>query len=178
VKRIGVLTGGDDARGLDAAIRAIVRRGIGQSREGGIDAVRRTVDDLRLDGLIAIAARGCSRPVRARPARASRSWAGRRRSTDMSGTDACIGFRTAVQVATDAIDRLPSSATFSAAGRRSPRTGSSRRGSDPSPSWRSAARGPRCGVAGTRIVEVPLETAARVRRVPDGLFDLAEGVFE
>jgi len=157
VKRIGILTGGGDAPGLNAAIRAIVRSGIavhgyemfgfrdgwrgvidgavqeltlesvqgilhrggtilGSSganplHEDGLERVNTTVADLALDGLIAIGGEGtltaaaalidAGLPVIGIP---------KTIDNDLSGTDACIGFRTAVQVATDAIDRLHSTA--------------------------------------------------------------------
>jgi phosphofructokinase-like protein len=157
MKRVGILTGGGDAPGLNAAIRAIVRRGIGHHgdeifgfrdgwrgvveadvielsiasvrgilhrggtilgssgtnpfHEGGIGAVQRTVDDLRLDGLIAIGGEG-TLSAAARATREGLPVVGVPKTidNDLSGTDACIGFRTAVQVATDAIDRLHSTA--------------------------------------------------------------------
>jgi 6-phosphofructokinase 1 len=157
LKRIGVLTGGGDAPGLNAAIRAIVRRGIGHHgdeifgfrdgwrgvvdadvielsiasvrgilhhggtilgssgtnpfHEGGIEAVRQTVEDLRLDGLIAIGGEG-TLSAAARATREGVPVVGVPKTidNDLFGTDACIGFRTAVQVATDAIDRLHSTA--------------------------------------------------------------------
>ena len=155
--RIGILTGGGDAPGLNAAIRAIVRKGttahgvemlgfrdgwrgvmegevreltkesvqgilhrggtiLGSSgadpyHEGGIERVRQTFADLALDGLIAIGGEGTlgaaahmseeGLPVIGVP---------KTIDNDLSGTDACIGFSTAVQIATDAIDRLHSTA--------------------------------------------------------------------
>jgi 6-phosphofructokinase 1 len=155
--RIGILTGGGDAPGLNAAIRAIVRKGtavhgaemlgfrngwrgvidgdvreltkesvqgilhrggtiLGSSgadpyHEGGTAKVRRTFADLALDGLIAIGGEGTlgaaahmteeGLPVVGVP---------KTIDNDLSGTDACIGFGTAVQIATDAIDRLHSTA--------------------------------------------------------------------
>jgi 6-phosphofructokinase 1 len=155
--RIGILTGGGDAPGLNAAIRAIVRKGtavhgaemfgfrngwrgvmdgdvreltkesvqgilhrggtiLGSSgadpyHEGGTATVRQTFADLALDGLIAIGGEGTlgaaahmteeGLPVVGVP---------KTIDNDLSGTDACIGFGTAVQIATDAIDRLHSTA--------------------------------------------------------------------
>ena len=155
--RIGILTGGGDAPGLNAVIRAIVRKGTavhgaemlgfrngwrgvmdGDVREltkesvqgilhrggtilgklgadpyheGGTAKVRRTFADLALDGLIAIGGEGTlgaaahmteeGLPVVGVP---------KTIDNDLSGTDACIGFATAVQIATDAIDRLHSTA--------------------------------------------------------------------
>ena len=155
--RIGILTGGGDAPGVNASIRAIVRKGmavygaemlgfqngwrgvmegvvreltiesvqgilhrggtiLGSSganpyHEGGIGKVRQTFDDLALDGLIAVGGEGTL------GAAAQMSEEGlpvvgvpKTIDNDLSGTDACIGFRTAVQIATDAIDRLHSTA--------------------------------------------------------------------
>jgi phosphofructokinase-like protein len=155
--RIGVLTGGGDAPGLNAAIRAIVRKGTtvhgaemlgfengwlgvmeGDVREltresvqgilhrggtilgcsganpydeGGIGRIRQTFADLALDVLIAIGGEGTlgaaahvndeGLPVVGVP---------KTIDNDLTGTDACIGFSTAVQIATDAIDRLHSTA--------------------------------------------------------------------
>ena len=157
MKRIGVLTAGGDAPGLNAAIRAAVRSAIGvyglevagflngwrgviegdvapltassvqgilhlggtilgssgtdPYHSGGIGAVRRTLTDLELDGLVVIGGEGTMRaaallaedglPVVGVP---------KTIDNDLSGTDACIGFATAVQVATDAIDRLHTTA--------------------------------------------------------------------
>jgi ATP-dependent phosphofructokinase / diphosphate-dependent phosphofructokinase len=157
--RIGVLTGGGDCPGLNAAIRAIVRKGIdvyghaivgfrdgwrgplenahseltiestrgilprggtilGTSRtnpfkgEGGVDRIKETMASLHLDGLIAIggedtlgaAARlhddhGC--PVVGVP---------KTIDNDLGATDLTFGFDTAIQVASDAIDRLHTTA--------------------------------------------------------------------
>ncbi len=155
--RIGVLTAGGDAPGLNAAIRAVVRaatgrhgfevvgfrdgwRGVmaGDARElaassvqgivhrggtilgssgadpyheQGVERVRRTVADLGLDAIVAIGGEGTmgaaaqlsndGLPVVGVP---------KTIDNDLSGTDACIGFATAVQVATDAIDRLHTTA--------------------------------------------------------------------
>jgi ATP-dependent phosphofructokinase / diphosphate-dependent phosphofructokinase len=157
--RIGILTGGGDCPGLNAAIRAIVRKGIdryghaivgfrdgwrgplenahaeltiestrgilprggtilGTSRTnpfkdpGGPDRIRETMQSLHLDGLIAIggedtlgaAARlheghGCQ--VLGVP---------KTIDNDLGATDMTFGFDTAVQVATEAIDRLHTTA--------------------------------------------------------------------
>ncbi|HEX9717481.1 MAG TPA: ATP-dependent 6-phosphofructokinase [Actinomycetota bacterium] len=157
MKRIGILTGGGDCPGLNGAIRAIVRRGVGAHgcevlgfrngwrgvmegeaapltpdsvrgilhrggtilgssaanpyHEGGIDRVRAAFRDLQIDGLIAIGGEGTL------GAAANMSEEGlavigipKTIDNDISGTDSCIGFQTAVQVATDAIDRLHSTA--------------------------------------------------------------------
>jgi ATP-dependent phosphofructokinase / diphosphate-dependent phosphofructokinase len=157
--RIGVLTGGGDCPGLNAAIRAIVRKGIdvyghaivgfrdgwkgplnneydeltiestrgilprggtilGTSRtnpfrdEGGPEQVKENMAGLHLDGLIAIggedtlgaAARLNSEhdvPVLGVP---------KTIDNDLAATDVTFGFDTALQVATEAIDRLHTTA--------------------------------------------------------------------
>ncbi len=157
--RIGVLTGGGDCPGLNAVIRAIVRRGIDDhgheivgfrdgwlgpiesaheeltiestrgilprggtilrssrtnpfKRDDGPEVIRATLDSTGLDGLIAIggedtlgaAARLYSEhdlPVIGVP---------KTIDNDLAGTDMTFGFDTAVQIATDAIDRLHTTA--------------------------------------------------------------------
>src|SRR5207248_9357349 len=152
--RIGVLTGGGDCPGLNAVIRAVVRKGIDRhghsilgfrdgwrgplenlweeltiesvrgilprggtilgssrtnplGREDGAERIRATLADLELDGLIVIggedtlgaAARLCADglPIVGVP---------KTIDNDLGGTDMTFGFDTALQVATDAIDRL------------------------------------------------------------------------
>jgi ATP-dependent phosphofructokinase / diphosphate-dependent phosphofructokinase len=157
--RIGVLTGGGDCPGLNAAIRAIVRKGIDQyghailgfrdgwrgplenayeeltiestrgilprggtilgtsrtnvfKREDGPEVVRENMRSLHLDGLIAIGGEdtlgAASRlhsdhgvPVVGVP---------KTIDNDLGATDMTFGFDTALQVATDAIDRLHTTA--------------------------------------------------------------------
>ncbi|MBC7299186.1 MAG: 6-phosphofructokinase [Demequina sp.] len=157
--RIGILTGGGDCPGLNAAIRAVVKRGtsehgcsivgfrngwrgvidgdahpltrddvsgilvvggtmLGTARchphkvDGGMDAVRETVANEKLDGLICIGGDGTLKaagevvratgiPVIGIP---------KTIDNDVVGTDTSIGFDTAVTVATEAIDRLHSTA--------------------------------------------------------------------
>jgi ATP-dependent phosphofructokinase / diphosphate-dependent phosphofructokinase len=157
--RIGVLTGGGDCPGLNAVIRAIVRKGIDDygheivgfrdgwrgpiegthedltiestrgilprggtilrssrtnpfKRDDGPEVIRATLDSAGLDGLIAIggedtlgaAARLYSEhdlPVIGVP---------KTIDNDLAGTDMTFGFDTAVQIATDAIDRLHTTA--------------------------------------------------------------------
>ena len=157
--RIGVLTGGGDCPGLNAVIRAIVRRGIDDhgheivgfrdgwrgpiegayedltiestrgilprggtilrssrtnpfKREDGPEVIRATLASTRVDGLIAIggedtlgaAARLFTEhdlPVIGVP---------KTIDNDLAGTDMTFGFDTAVQIATDAIDRLHTTA--------------------------------------------------------------------
>jgi ATP-dependent phosphofructokinase / diphosphate-dependent phosphofructokinase len=157
--RIGVLTGGGDCPGLNAVIRAIVRKGIDRhghaivgfrdgwrgplenayeeltiestrgilprggtilrssrtnpfARDDGPDRIRENLTTLHLDGLIAIggedtlgaAARLYSNhdlPVVGVP---------KTIDNDLGGTDMTFGFDTAVQIATEAIDRLHTTA--------------------------------------------------------------------
>ncbi|WP_084126404.1 6-phosphofructokinase [Demequina sp. NBRC 110054] len=157
--RIGILTGGGDCPGLNAAIRAVVKRGtaqhgcsivgfmngwqgvidgdakpltrddvsgklveggtmLGTARchphkvKGGMEAVKDTVQNEKLDGLICIGGDGTLKaagkvsdaigiPVIGIP---------KTIDNDVVGTDAAIGFDTAVTVATEAIDRLHSTA--------------------------------------------------------------------
>jgi ATP-dependent phosphofructokinase / diphosphate-dependent phosphofructokinase len=156
--RIGVLTGGGDCPGLNAVIRAIVRKGIdeyghaivgfrdgwrgpleseyeeltiesvrgilprggtilGSSRTNplkdpsGPERIRETMDSLHLNGLIAIGGEdtlGAAKalfdaglPVLGVP---------KTIDNDIGATDMTFGFDTAVQVASDAIDRLHTTA--------------------------------------------------------------------
>ena len=156
--RIGVLTGGGDCPGLNAVIRAVVRRStdrghemvgvrdgwkgltdgifvqlgrrevsgilprggtiLGTTRtnpyklEGGVEEVRRNFADERLDALVAIGGedtlgvaarlhREHDFPVVGVP---------KTIDNDLSGTDYTFGFDTAVTIATEAIDRLHTTA--------------------------------------------------------------------
>ena len=156
--RIGILTGGGDCPGLNAVIRAVVRRStdrehemvavrdgwkgltdgifaplgrrevsgilprggtiLGTTRtnpfkvEGGVEAVLRNFADERLDALVAIGGedtlgvaarlhREHGFPVVGVP---------KTIDNDLSGTDYTFGFDTAVGVATEAIDRLHTTA--------------------------------------------------------------------
>ncbi len=156
--RIGILTGGGDCPGLNAVIRAVVRKGIdryghafvgfregwrgplenifeeltiestrgilprggtilGSSRTNpfkqpdGFDRIRENLESLNIDGLIAIggedtlgAATRLSEmglPVIGVP---------KTIDNDLGATDVTFGFDTALQVATDAIDRLHTTA--------------------------------------------------------------------
>jgi 6-phosphofructokinase 1 len=157
VKRIGILTGGGDCPGLNAAIRASVKTAIqegyqvtgirngwsgffdndyeeldnirtsgiidrggtilGTSRfspltvEGGPQLVLEEVKKLALDGLIVIGGEGTltvaylmfqlGLPVVGIP---------KTIDNDVRGTDYTIGFQTAVEIATEALDRLRSTA--------------------------------------------------------------------
>jgi 6-phosphofructokinase 1 len=157
--RIGVLTGGGDCPGLNAVIRAIVRRGIDDhgdeivgfrdgwrgplegvhedlsiestrgilprggtilrssrtnpfKRDDGPALIRGTLDSTGIDGLIAIGGEDTlgaaarlhgdhALPVIGVP---------KTIDNDLAGTDMTFGFDTAVQIATDAIDRLHTTA--------------------------------------------------------------------
>ncbi|HEX4719659.1 MAG TPA: 6-phosphofructokinase [Thermoleophilaceae bacterium] len=157
--RVGVLTGGGDCPGLNAAIRAIVRKGVdfhghvvigfrdgwrgvlenqtteltlestrgiihrggtilGSSRtnpyQDGADGsgrVRDTMNSLHLDGLIAIGGED-TLGVASKLSDAGLNVIGLPKTidNDLGGTDMTFGFDTAVQVATDAIDRLHTTA--------------------------------------------------------------------
>jgi ATP-dependent phosphofructokinase / diphosphate-dependent phosphofructokinase len=157
--RIGVLTGGGDCPGLNAAIRAIVRKGVdryghavigfrdgwrgvlenqtieltleatrgiihrggtilGSSRTNpfkgdadGTPRVRETLQSLHLDGLIAIGGED-TLGVANRLSENGVNVIGLPKTidNDLGGTDMTFGFDTAVQVATDAIDRLHTTA--------------------------------------------------------------------
>ncbi|MGH9270654.1 MAG: ATP-dependent 6-phosphofructokinase, partial [Ilumatobacteraceae bacterium] len=157
--RVGILTGGGDCPGLNAVIRAIVRKGervhgdelvgfldawdgvrarrtipltvesmrgtlprggtvLGTRRGSpfdsptGVDEVKATLNDLGIDALVVIGGNG-SLSV------ASQLFAEERLpivgvpktiDNDIVGTDVTFGFNTAVQIATDAIDRLHTTA--------------------------------------------------------------------
>lgn len=158
VNRLGILTGGGDCPGLNAAIRAVVRRAdqhniqtygfedgwegvlsqqaeqltisstrgllhrggtiLGTSRvnpyreENGIQRIKEALDVHRLDGLIVIGGEGTLSaanrlfldegiPIVGIP---------KTIDNDVDGTEYTIGFQTAVDTATEAVDRLHSTA--------------------------------------------------------------------
>jgi 6-phosphofructokinase 1 len=114
----GVMDGEVQELTIDAVAGILPRGGtiLGSSganpyHEGGIDRVRVTVRDLGLDALIAIGGEG-TLGAAARLAEEGVCVVGVPKTidNDLQGTDFCIGFHTAVQVATDAIDRLHSTA--------------------------------------------------------------------
>jgi 6-phosphofructokinase 1 len=158
LKRIGILTGGGDCPGLNAAIRAVVRKGVGafgdevvgfrdgwrgvmegevdeltiESVQGilhrggtilgssgsnvfheqGVERVHRTIRDLGIDAVIAVGGDGTLACAARLVEEEALPIVGIPKTidNDLSGTDRCIGFATAVQVATDALDRLHSTA--------------------------------------------------------------------
>ena len=156
--RVGLLTGGGDCPGLNAVIRAVVRKGerdhrdtmigfvdgwrgvienrtmpldvercrgilpkggtiLGSSRtnpykvDGGVDAVRSTLEAEKIDALVAIGGEdtlGVARKL----ADSGVAVVGVPKTidNDLSATEVTFGFHTAVQIATDAIDRLHTTA--------------------------------------------------------------------
>ncbi|MGH9476990.1 MAG: 6-phosphofructokinase [Terriglobales bacterium] len=156
--RLGILTGGGDCPGLNAVIRAVVRKGTmfyGDSVVGFLEGWRGVVEnrtqELDLDRIAGIIHRGGTilRTSRTNPKvisggleQARRTFAAQHLEAliaiggddtlgvaqwlseaglplvgvpktidnDLSGTDLCFGFDTAVSIATEAIDRLHSTA--------------------------------------------------------------------
>ncbi len=156
--RIGVLTGGGDCPGLNAVIRAVVRKGIDRyghaivgfrdgwrgvlessydeltiesvrgilprggtilgssrtnpfKRDDGVRRVRDAMAGLNIDGLIAIGGEdtlGAAAKLHA--AGVHVVGVPKTIDNDVGGTDRTFGFDTAVQIASDAIDRLHSTA--------------------------------------------------------------------
>jgi ATP-dependent phosphofructokinase / diphosphate-dependent phosphofructokinase len=158
VARIGVLNGGGDCPGLNAVIRAVVRKGVeqhgdviigfrngyrglldgavmeltpesargilhrggtilGTSRvdpfrvDGGIELLHENLDAYRMKGLIVIGGEGTLASA-AKLAAEGVNIVGVPKTidNDLAATDYTFGFDTAVQVATDAIDRLHTTA--------------------------------------------------------------------
>ena len=156
--RVGVLTGGGDCPGLNAVIRAVVRRGevghrdeflgfldgwhgviegrtmaldvercrgilprggtiLGTSRTnpykvaGGVEGALRTLRSERIDALVAIGGED-TLGVASRLSGAGVSVVGVPKTidNDLSATEVTFGFHTAVQIATEAIDRLHTTA--------------------------------------------------------------------
>jgi 6-phosphofructokinase 1 len=157
--RFGVLTGGGDCPGLNAVIRAVVRKGIdlygheivgfrdgwrgpldgeheeltvestrgilprggtilGTSRtnpfkrDDGPERIRASLDDLALDGLIAIGGEDTLGAASRLHAEHGVNVVGVPKTidNDIGATDVTFGFDTALQVATEAIDRLHTTA--------------------------------------------------------------------
>ena len=158
-RRIGILTGGGDCPGLNAVIRAVVRRGddahnidvlgfrngwegvikgnaepltrestkgilhrggtiLGTSRVnpleaegGGVDRIREVLDYQEIDGLIVVGGEGTLSAATAL-AELGVKIVGVPKTidNDLGGTQFTIGFATALDVATEAVDRLHSTA--------------------------------------------------------------------
>ncbi|QGQ19215.1 ATP-dependent 6-phosphofructokinase [Cellulomonas sp. JZ18] len=156
--RVGLLTGGGDVPGLNAAIRAVVKRGEGEhghsiigfrngwkgvvdgdvmpltrqhirnvlpvggtllgtaryhphADDGGLDAALATLEAERIEALICIGGDGTLHAA-SRIAEAGVKIVGIPKTidNDVWGTDASIGFDTAVSIATEAIDRVHTTA--------------------------------------------------------------------
>ena len=157
--RVGVLTGGGDCPGLNAVIRALVRkaervhgdevvgfldawdgvltrrtvalnveamrgtlprggtvlgtrRGSPFDHDNGVEQVRSTMSDMGLDGLIVIGGNGSLSVAHLLHSEHGIPVIGIPKTidNDIEGTDLTFGFTTAVQIATDAIDRLHTTA--------------------------------------------------------------------
>jgi 6-phosphofructokinase 1 len=157
--RLGVLTGGGDCPGLNAVIRAVIRKGIGLhgdefigfrdgwrgplerdyeeltiestrgilprggtilgtsrtnpfKRDDGPQTIAATLEELRLDGLIAIGGEDTLGAASRLHADHGLNVIGVPKTidNDIGATDVTFGFDTALQVATEAIDRLHTTA--------------------------------------------------------------------
>ncbi|MEE6280851.1 6-phosphofructokinase [Georgenia sp. MJ170] len=156
--RIGLLTGGGDCPGLNAAIRAVVKHGIGEygdtitgfrngwkgvaegdvmaltrddirgvldsggtllgtarfhphRSEHGLDAVRDTLEAERIDALICIGGDGTLHAAsKVAETGVSIIAIPKTIDNDVAGTDRSIGYDTAVHIATEAIDRIHTTA--------------------------------------------------------------------
>ncbi len=156
--RIGILTGGGDCPGLNAVIRAVVRKAVDQygdqvigfrdgwrgvlegsmseltlesirgilprggtilgssrtnpyKRDDGVELVRRTLDDFRIEGLIVIGGEdtlGVANRLQQEGVRVV--GVPKTIDNDLGGTDVTFGFDTALSIATEAIDRLHTTA--------------------------------------------------------------------
>src|SRR5450631_1362323 len=156
--RIGMLTGGGDCPGLNAVIRAVVRKGIWHYGDefvgfmqgwrgvlddvtmpltlettsgilhrggtilkssrtnvkkipGGFEQCLKVIQDEKLDALIALGGDD-TQSISVELAKRGVNCVGVPKTidNDLSGTDACFGFDTAVTIATEAVDRLHSTA--------------------------------------------------------------------
>ena len=156
--RVGILTGGGDCPGLNAVIRAVVRKGVNQyghaivgyrdgwrgvlennaanltpentggtlhrggtilgssrtnpfKEERGVDRVRDNLSSERIDALIAVGGEdtlGVANKLSAEGINVV--GVPKTIDNDLNGTDFTFGFNTAVQICTDAIDRLHTTA--------------------------------------------------------------------
>ena len=112
LKRIGVLTSGGDCAGLNAVIRAVVLRAINTYGWQVIGGYR----ELDLDALVVLGGDGSFRIMRRLAEEGDIDLVGIPKTidNDISKTENAIGFITAVNVATEALDRLqPTAASHS-----------------------------------------------------------------
>jgi phosphofructokinase-like protein len=156
---IGVLTGGGDCPGLNATIRAVVRRGVGEhnmrlfgfrngwrgvldaaveplthdstrgilhrggtilgtsrtnpiTSPGGIDRIRETLEVHGIDGLVVIGGEGTLSAATTLHTEHGIPIVGVPKTidNDLGGTEFTVGFSTALDIATEAVDRLHSTA--------------------------------------------------------------------
>lgn len=156
--RVGILTGGGDCPGLNAVIRAAVRKGIfhhgdefvgflegwrgvledktmpltiesvsgilhlggtilrtsrtnARKKEGGIEQCVATIERNKLDAMITIGGDDTQGVANALIQKGVKCvGVPKTIDNDLSGTDVCFGFDTAVSIATEAVDRLHSTA--------------------------------------------------------------------
>src|ERR671920_1416955 len=128
--RVGVLTGGGDCPGLNAVIRAVVRKGVGEygfeftgfldgwrgplenlTTDLGVERIKDNLAQNGVDALIAIGGED-TLGVATKLADLGVNVVGVPKTidNDLSGTDFTFGFDTAVNIATEAIDRLHTTA--------------------------------------------------------------------
>src|SRR5215212_1217326 len=115
--RIGVLTGGGDCPGLNAVIRAVVRKGINVHghefvgfRYGWAGVLSADAVELTHETTAGILHRGGTILGTSRTNVFKEVGVPKTIDNDLAGTDFTFGFQTAVQIATDAIDRLHTTA--------------------------------------------------------------------
>src|ERR671912_383701 len=118
--RVGILTGGGDCPGLNAVIRAVVRRamletvpaeGVG-NKKGHVERIRATWERLALGALIVVGGEGTLRAARDMWHHHNYPVVGVPKTidNDLDGTDFTFGFDTAVNTVMEAVDRLHSTA--------------------------------------------------------------------
>ncbi len=106
--KIGILTSGGDCPGLNAVIRgAVPYEGAG----GGPESIQRMLDDNGIDAIVVIGGEG-TLTAAGRLSDAGIKIVGVPKTidNDIEATDYSFGFDTAVQIATEAIDRLRTTA--------------------------------------------------------------------
>src|SRR5216683_3891151 len=111
--KIGILTGGGDCPGLNAVIRTILRtsRTNPAKKEGGMEKAMEALKKNGLDALIALGGDDTQSVSLKLFERGVKVVAVPKTiDNDLSGTDLCFGFDTAVSIATEAIDRVHTTA--------------------------------------------------------------------